>query len=56
MPFAATRRGQDITIQSEVSQIQKDKYNITYMQTLKKLIQVNLFMKQDQKPSHKNLW
>ena len=26
MPFAATWRGQDITIQSEVSQIQKDKY------------------------------
>ena len=35
MPFAATRVGLEITILSEVSQTEKDKYDIAYMWSLK---------------------
>ena len=36
MPFAATWMDLEVIILSEVSQIDKDKYNITYMWNLKK--------------------
>ena len=45
MPFAATWMDLEITILSEVRQIS---YDITYMQNLKKMIQMNLFTKQKQ--------
>ena len=43
MPFAATWIDLEIIILSEVSQMEKDKY-ITYMQNLKKMIQMNFFL------------
>ena len=47
MPFAATWRQVEITILSEVSQKERDKYHdITYMWNLKKMIQMNLLTKQ----------
>ena len=36
MPFAATWMDLEIITLSEVSQTEKDKYHITYMQNLKK--------------------
>ena len=36
MPFAATWMDLEIIIQSEVNQTDKDKYDIAYMQNLKK--------------------
>ena len=48
MPFAATWVDLEIIILSEVSQTEKDKYHITYMRNLKKMIQMNLFTKQKQ--------
>ena len=36
MPFAATWMDPEIIILSEISQIEKDKYYITYMWNLKK--------------------
>jgi len=41
----------EIITLSEISQPEKDKYHITYMQNLKKMIQIHLFMKQKQ-PQH----
>ena len=38
----------EIIILSEISQTEKDKYHITYMQNLKKMIPIYLFMKQKQ--------
>ena len=35
----------EIIIQSEVSQIEKNKYHMTYILNLKNMIQVNLFTK-----------
>ena len=46
MPFADTWMDLEIVILSEVSQTQKDKYYITYMWNLKKMVQMNLFTKQ----------
>ena len=43
MPSAATWIDLEIIILSEVSQMEKDKY-ITYMQNLKKMIQMNFFL------------
>ena len=40
-------------ILSEVSQTEKDKYDITYMWNLKKMIQMNLFTKQKQTHRHR---
>ena len=45
MPFADTWMDLEIVILSEVSQTQKDKYYITYMWNLKKMVQMNLFTK-----------
>ena len=44
MPFAATWMDLEIIILSEISQ--KQIYDITYMWTLKKMIQMNLLIKQ----------
>ena len=46
MLFAATWMGLEINIGSEVRQ-RKISYDITYIWSLKKLIQMNFFMKQD---------
>ena len=46
MPFAATWMDLEIIILSEISQ--KQIYDITYMWTLKKMIQMNLLIKQKQ--------
>ena len=46
MPFAATLRDLGIIILREVSQTEKDKYDISYMWDLTKMIQMNLFTKQ----------
>ena len=46
MPFAVTWRDLEMTILSEVGQTDKDKYDITYMWILKKMIQMNSFTKQ----------
>ena len=43
MPFVATWMDLEIVILSEISQREKDKYIITYMQKLKKVIPMNLF-------------
>ena len=49
LPFVATWMDLEIILLSEVSQTKKDKYHdITYMQNLKKMIQMNLFTKQKQ--------
>ena len=50
MPFAATWMDLEIIVLSEVSHTEKDKYDIAYMQNLKKKkkIQMNLFIKQKQ--------
>ena len=51
MPFAATWINLEIIILSEVSQTQKDKYNISLIHGIvKKMIQMNLSTKQ----THKN--
>ena len=52
MPFAATRMQLQIIILSEVRQRQI-LYDITYMQNLKKIIQMNLFPKQKQIHIHR---
>ena len=46
IPFAATWMDLEIITLSEVSQTEKDKYDITYLWNLKTMIQVNLFTKQ----------
>ena len=51
MPFAAIWMNLEIII-SEVSQRQR-LYDIAYMWNLKKMIQVNLFLKQKQTERHK---
>jgi len=57
MPFAATWMDLEIIIQSKVSQTEKDKYHITYMWNLIKMIQKNLFKKQKQTQISKpTLW
>ena len=45
MPFAATWMDLEIIILSEVSQTEKKKYDITYIWNLKKMIQMNLFLR-----------
>ena len=52
MPFAATCMDLEIIILSEGRQRQI-LYDITYMQNLKKLIQMNLFAKQKQTHRHR---
>ena len=52
MPFAATCMDLEIIILSEGKQRQI-LYDITYMQNLKKLIQMNLFAKQKQTHRHR---
>ena len=47
-PFATTWMDLESVLLSEVSQTEKEKYHITYMQNLTKLIQMNLFTKQKQ--------
>ena len=51
MPFIATWMDLEIIILSEISQTEKDKYYITYMES-KKIIQKNLFTKQKQTHRH----
>ena len=46
MPFATTWMDLQVIILSEVSQTEKDKYDIAYMWNLKKMVQMNLFTKQ----------
>ena len=46
MPFATTWMDLEVIILSEVSQTEKDKYDIAYMWNLKKMVQMNLFTKQ----------
>ena len=47
MPFAETWMDLEIITLNEVNHMEKDKYHdITYLQNLKKMIQMNLFMKQ----------
>ena len=51
MPFAETWMDLEIIILSEVSQTEKDKYDIAYMWNLKKqkrYMQMNLFTRQKQ--------
>ena len=51
MPFAATWMDPEITIVSEVSQTEKDKYHmisLLHMWNIKKMIQMNLFVNQKQ--------
>ena len=45
MPFAATWMELEIVILSEISQTQRDKYNIVYMWN-PNIVQMNLFTKQ----------
>ena len=52
MPFTATWMDLEVVILSEVSQTEKDKYDITYMwNPKKKMVQMKLFTKQ--KYSHR---
>ena len=53
MPFAATWMDLEIIILSEVIQTEKDKYNIAYMQNIKKMIQMNLSTKLKQTHGHR---
>ena len=47
MPFAETWMDLEIITLNEVNHMEKDKYpDITYLRNLKKMIQMNLFMKQ----------
>ena len=46
IPFATTWIDLETVTLSEVSQRQKDKYDITYMWNLKKEVQMNLFTKE----------
>ena len=47
MPFAETWMDLEIITLNEVNHMEKDKYHdITYLRNLKKMIQMNLFMKQ----------
>ena len=49
MPFAATWMDLEIVILNEVSQTEKENYHmISYVQNLKKMIQMNLFTKRKQ--------
>ena len=54
MPFAATWMDPEIIILSEVSQVEKDKYNMIslYVES-KKMIQMNFFIKQKQTHRHR---
>ena len=45
-PFAAKWMDLEINMLSEVSQTEKDKYDIDYTQNIKKIIQMNLYTKQ----------
>jgi len=45
MPFAATWMDLKIVIMGEVSQTDKEKYDIPYMCNIKKMMQMNLFTK-----------
>ena len=58
MPFAATWMNQQIIILSEVSQTEKDKYHlVSYVESKRKKIQKNLFIKQKQTHRHrKQTW
>ena len=47
LPFAATWMDLEIIILSEVSQTEKDKYDVTYVES-NKVIQMNLITKQKQ--------
>ena len=48
MPFAAKWMDLEIVILSEISQAEKDvSYDIAYMWNLKKMVQINLFTKQN---------
>ena len=53
MPFAATWMDLEIILLSEVGQTEKDKYHITFMWNLKKMIQMNLFIKLKQTHRHR---
>ena len=53
MPLAATWMELEITILNEASQTEKDKYMISHIRNLKKMIQTHLFTKQKQ--SHKHI-
>ena len=44
---------QEIIILSEVSQTEKDKYPMIFMRNLKKMIQMNLFIKHKQTHRHR---
>ena len=46
MPFAATWMDLEIVILSEVSQTEKDKYMISLICGIQKMVQINLFTKQ----------
>ena len=54
MPFEATRIDLEMIILIEGSQRREISYDITYMWNLKKMIQVNLFIKQKQTPDLEN--
>ena len=45
-PFAAKWMDLEINMLSEVSQTEKDKYDIDYTKNIKKIIQMNLYTKQ----------
>ena len=54
MPFAEIWMGLEIITLSEVSQTEKDKYDITNMWNLIKMMQKNLFTKQKQTQRFQN--
>ena len=54
MPFEATRIDLEMIILIKGSQRREISYDITYMWNLKKMIQVNLFIKQKQTPDLEN--
>ena len=57
MPFAAKRMNLEIIIVSEISQRKTIVIYIIYIQNLKKMIQMNLFIKQKDSYAQKiNLW
>ena len=45
MSFAATWMNLEIVTNNEVSQMEKDKYDIAYIWNLKKMVQMNLFLR-----------
>ena len=52
MPFAATQMDLEITILSEVTQTEKNKYHITYMWNL---IKISLFTQSNSKKSQNQI-